>query len=184
MQWPFLVAICSRRTSFYQRRKWGSRGGEGKNKTWWFGKNKNWKKDFSSSSFVSICARFVVYQDDLFETHFRKKNRARFATQCLPPWLTYWIGTGPYFDVASIHRQIHRLYIGITVHFLFIFCLFQTNIKKILQQINVKICPFCIWYWYLNSRPSKHEPPPITTRPLYLLVSSPKVIKVTKKNVP
>ena len=138
MQWPFLVAICSWRTSFYQRRKWGSRGGEGKNKTWWFGKNKNWKKDFSSSSFVSICARFVVYQDDLFETHFRKKNRARFATQCLPPWLTYWIGTGPYFDVASIHRQIHRLYIFNNRHHspLFVYFLSFSNKHKKISTTN------------------------------------------------
>ena len=40
---------------------------------------------------------------------------------------------------------------------------FQANIKTILQQIYVKICPSSIWHWDLNQRPSEHESPPITT---------------------
>jgi len=51
------------------------------------------------------------------------------------------------------------------VSFSFIFGLFQTNINKILQQINVKKCPSGIQHWDSNPRPLEHESPPITTRP-------------------
>ena len=49
--------------------------------------------------------------------------------------------------------------------FSFIFCIFQTNINTILQQINVKKSPSSIWHWDSNPRPSERESPPITTRP-------------------
>ena len=50
--------------------------------------------------------------------------------------------------------------------FLDYFWSFQTNINKILQQINVKKCPSSIWHWYLNPQPLEHEYPPITTSPV------------------
>ena len=50
--------------------------------------------------------------------------------------------------------------------FFIIFLVFftQTSIQ-FLQQINMKRCPSSIHWWDLNSRPSDHESPSITTRP-------------------
>ena len=44
------------------------------------------------------------------------------------------------------------------------FWLFKQTLQ-ILQQINVKKCPSCMWGCDLNSRPSEHEAPHVTTRP-------------------
>ena len=52
----------------------------------------------------------------------------------------------------------------------FIFGLFQTNINKFLQQINVKKCPSSIRHRDSNPRPSERESPPITTRPDHLFI--------------
>ena len=41
---------------------------------------------------------------------------------------------------------------------------FQTPVKLLLLQINVKISPSSIWCWDLNSQPTKHEFTPLTTR--------------------
>ena len=49
--------------------------------------------------------------------------------------------------------------------FSFIFCLFPSNIRTILQQINVKKCPSSIWHRDSKPRPLNRESPPITTRP-------------------
>ena len=50
---------------------------------------------------------------------------------------------------------------------LFYFCLFKQSLQ-FLQQINLKKCPSGIRCWDLNTWPSVHEPPPITTRPDFL----------------
>ena len=42
---------------------------------------------------------------------------------------------------------------------------FSNKHYKFLQQIDVKKCPFSIWYRDSNPRPLEHESLPITTRP-------------------
>ena len=44
------------------------------------------------------------------------------------------------------------------------FHLFKQTLQ-FLQQKNVKKCPSIIRRWDLNSQPSDHETPPLTTRP-------------------
>ena len=48
--------------------------------------------------------------------------------------------------------------------FFIYFCLFKHTLQ-FLQQINVIKCPSSIWCWDSNTRPLKHESPPITNRP-------------------
>ena len=47
----------------------------------------------------------------------------------------------------------------------FMYATFQTHITNFTTNRYVEKCPSSIWCWDLNSRPLKHESPPITTRP-------------------
>ena len=74
-----------------------------------------------------------------------------------------------YFAAIGNRNILHVMFFFLNgpspASFSFIFGIFQTNLNKILQQINVKKCPSSLRHWDSNTWPSECESPPITTRP-------------------